>query len=152
MTNTESEHAGSRTAMAGEIGILARRRIEAGIIAPIYEEMRNQVGEELAQSILDTAIPKAAITAGKDFTARTPGGTTLRTFQELQDLWTQDSIVSDNAYLWNFPVILRPRPVVIQKNRIVSSVNESLRHIFEPGAQLAQYAVKRRTFNFHQRP
>lgn len=90
MTSRESQLAGSLSAMDGEIGILARRRIEAGIIAPIYEEMRNQVGEEKAQSILDNAIRKAAIKAGADFAARTPDGTTLRTFQELQELWTQD--------------------------------------------------------------
>ncbi|EHK78000.1 L-2-amino-thiazoline-4-carboxylic acid hydrolase [Sinorhizobium meliloti CCNWSX0020] len=89
MTDT-NERPKSRAAMDGEIGILARRRIEAGIIAPIYEEMRRQIGEEKARSILDTAIRKAAIKAGKDFTAKTPGGTTLRTFQDLQDLWTQD--------------------------------------------------------------
>lgn len=89
MTDT-NERPKSRAAMDGEIGILARRRIEAGIIAPIYEEMRRQIGEEKARSILDTAIRQAAIKAGKDFAAKTPGGTTLRTFQELQDLWTQD--------------------------------------------------------------
>ncbi|WDZ79502.1 L-2-amino-thiazoline-4-carboxylic acid hydrolase (plasmid) [Ensifer adhaerens] len=80
----------SRAAMDGEIGILARRRIEAGIIAPIYEAMREEIGEERAQAILDKAITKAAIEAGRTFAAKTPGGTNLRTFQELQDLWTQD--------------------------------------------------------------
>lgn len=84
------ERPASRAAMDGEIGILARRRIEAGIIAPIYEEMCRQIGEEKAQAILDAAIRKAAIKAGESFAARTPGGTSLRTFQELQDLWTQD--------------------------------------------------------------
>jgi hypothetical protein len=81
----------SKAAMDGEIGVLARRKIEAGIIAPIYEEMRERIGEEMAQSILDAAIRKAAIKAGADFAAKTPGGTSLRTFQELQDLWTQDN-------------------------------------------------------------
>jgi hypothetical protein len=90
MTDTTDERPNSRAAMDGEIGILARRKIEAGIIAPIYEEMRQQIGEEAAQGIIDTAIRKAAIKAGEYFAARTPGGTTLRTFQELQDLWTQD--------------------------------------------------------------
>lgn len=86
----DNERPGSRAAMDGEIGILSRRTIEAGIIAPIYAEMCRQIGEEKAQSILDTAIRNAAIKAGKDFAARTPGGTSLKTFQELQDLWTQD--------------------------------------------------------------
>lgn len=90
MTDTTDERPNSRAAMDGEIGILARRKIEAGIIAPIYEEMRQQIGEEAAQGIIDTAIRKAAIKSGEHFAARTPGGTTLRTFQELQDLWTQD--------------------------------------------------------------
>ncbi len=80
----------SRVAFEGEIGILARRRIEAGIIAPIYEEMCKQVGTEMAQSILDAAISKAAVEAGRSFADKTPGGTSLRTFEELQDLWTQD--------------------------------------------------------------
>ncbi|MFC2250318.1 L-2-amino-thiazoline-4-carboxylic acid hydrolase [Labrys portucalensis] len=80
----------AKAVMEGEIGILARRRIEAGIIAPIYEEMRERLGEELAQSILDSAIRKAAIEAGRSFAAKTPGGTDLRSFQDLQALWTQD--------------------------------------------------------------
>ena len=81
---------GSNPVFDGEIDILARRRIEAGIIAPIYEEMRERLGEEMAQSILDQAIRKAAIAAGRAFAAKTPGGTSLRSFQELQALWTQD--------------------------------------------------------------
>ncbi len=80
----------SRAVFEGEIGILARRRIEAGIIAPIYEELRERLGEEVAQSIIDAAIRKAAIAAGQAFAAKTPGGTDLRTFQDLQALWTQD--------------------------------------------------------------
>ncbi|NRP22306.1 hypothetical protein LPJGGPFB_05565 [Ensifer adhaerens] len=84
----------SRAAMEGELGILARRRIEAGIIAPIYEAMREEIGEERAQSILDKAVSRAAIEAGKAFAAKTPGGTNLRTFQELQDLWTQDDALT----------------------------------------------------------
>ena len=86
--------ASSRQAMEGEIGILARRRIEAGIIAPIYAVMREKVGEAMAQDIIDTAIRKAAIEAGRNFAAKTPGGTSLRTFQELQDLWTQDDALT----------------------------------------------------------
>lgn len=80
----------SRAALEGEIGILARRRIEAGIIAPIYEEMCARLGEGMAQEILDAAIRKAAVAAGAAFAARTPGGTSLRTFAELQELWTRD--------------------------------------------------------------
>ena len=48
----------------GELGILARRRIEAAIIAPIYDEMREAVGEDKARDILRRAIRRAAIEAG----------------------------------------------------------------------------------------
>ncbi|KQU72653.1 MULTISPECIES: L-2-amino-thiazoline-4-carboxylic acid hydrolase [Ensifer] len=96
MTNEDKtgDAATSRAAMEGELGILARRRIEAGIIAPIYEAMREEIGEERAQAILDKAVSRAAIEAGKAFAAKTPGGTNLRTFQELQDLWTQDDALT----------------------------------------------------------
>ncbi|WP_213304047.1 L-2-amino-thiazoline-4-carboxylic acid hydrolase [Paraburkholderia sacchari] len=88
MSNSPTER--SSAATEGEIGILARRRIEAGVIAPIYEEMCARFGEETAQSIIDAAIRKAAIEAGQAFAGKTPGGTNLRTFQQLQTLWTQD--------------------------------------------------------------
>jgi hypothetical protein len=78
----------------GEIGILARRKIEAGIIAPIYAEMCAQLGAEQAQSILDRAIREAAIGAARSFAAKTPGGTSLRSFQEIQHLWTQDDALT----------------------------------------------------------
>jgi L-2-amino-thiazoline-4-carboxylic acid hydrolase len=81
-------------AIAGELGILARRKIEAGIIAPIYAEMCARLGEEMAQSILDQAIRKAAIATGKAFADKTPGGTSLRSFQEIQSLWTADDALS----------------------------------------------------------
>ena len=74
----------------GEIGILARRKIEAGIIGPIYDEMVREIGDARAQAILDRAVSKAAIAAGRSFAERTPGGTSLETFQHLQSLWTQD--------------------------------------------------------------
>ena len=78
----------------GELGILARRKIEAAIIAPIYAEMCAELGEEKAQAILDKAIRTAAIEAARSFAAKTPGGTSLRTFQELQHLWTQDDALT----------------------------------------------------------
>lgn len=93
-TDKQSNDPTSRAAMEGEIGILARRRVEAGIIAPIYEAMREEIGEDRAQAILDKAITRAAIEAARAFAAKTPGGTNLRTFQELQDLWTQDDALT----------------------------------------------------------
>lgn len=77
-------------ATEGELGILQRRKIEAAIIAPIYEGMVREIGEERAQAILDAAVSQAAIDAGKSFAAKTEGGPNLLTFQALQELWTKD--------------------------------------------------------------
>ena len=77
-----------------ELGILARRKIEAGIIAPIYAEMCAQLGEARAQAILDRAIREAAMAAARSFAAKTPGVTSLRSFQDLLHLWTQDDALS----------------------------------------------------------
>ena len=73
-----------------EIGILARRRIEAAIIAPIFDELSLEIGEVRAQELLKRAIRRAAIEAGKAFAAKTPGGVNLKTFQDIQHLWTKD--------------------------------------------------------------
>jgi hypothetical protein len=91
-----------------EIGTLQRRKIEAGVIAPIYQEMAAQLGTEAAKEILGAAISKAAIAAGKDFASRTPGGTSLKSFEELQVLWTKDDalktdvlVSTENQYDYN---------------------------------------------------
>lgn len=78
----------------GEIGILERRRIEAAVIGPLYNAMRQEIGEEKAQAILDRAIREVAITVARSFAARTPGGTSLRTFQDLHVLWTKDDALT----------------------------------------------------------
>lgn len=86
MTDQSEKPAGA----ADEMGILKRRSIEAAIIAPIYRELVQEIGKERAQGILDAAISKAAIAAARDFAAAAGGNTSLRTFQDLQVLWTKD--------------------------------------------------------------
>jgi len=73
-----------------EIGILTRRRIEAEIIAPIYDELKQEIGEAAAQALLRRAIRRAAVRAGEQLAAATPGGADLETFQDIQRLWTKD--------------------------------------------------------------
>jgi hypothetical protein len=77
-------------ATADELGILARRRIEAAIIAPIYRELSAEIGEARAKAIIARAIREAAIEAGRDFAARTKGGVNLQTFQDIQHFWTKE--------------------------------------------------------------
>jgi hypothetical protein len=81
-------------ATAGELGILARRKIEAAIIAPIYDEMRKAIGEEKAREILRNAIRRAAIEAGAEMASRAPGGADLESFKAIQHLWTKDDALT----------------------------------------------------------
>jgi hypothetical protein len=48
----------------GELGIRARRRIEAAIVAPIYDEMRQALGEEKTRDILRARSSELTCTAG----------------------------------------------------------------------------------------
>ncbi len=73
-----------------DLPILKRRRIEAEILRPVFEEMVAAIGAEQARAILARAIEKAAIAAAAGFAARTEGGTSLTTFRDLYELWTHD--------------------------------------------------------------
>lgn len=73
-----------------ELGILARRRIEAEIIKPIYEIMKREFGIEKAQAVIGEAVSNAAIEAGRDFAAREKNGANIESFVALQHLWEKD--------------------------------------------------------------
>lgn len=73
-----------------QMGILQRRRIEAEIIKPIYEEMKTAFGEAAAKGVIERAIRKAAIEAGKQFAAQAKDGTSLASFSAIQPLWTKE--------------------------------------------------------------
>lgn len=74
-----------------QLPTIVKRRLQAQVIGPIYEEMARELGEEKAAHILDTAIRKAAIAEGRAFAARAPGGvTSMADFIRLYDLWTAD--------------------------------------------------------------
>jgi L-2-amino-thiazoline-4-carboxylic acid hydrolase len=92
-----------------ELGILARRRIEAAVIAPIFDEMRLAVGEEKAREILRRAIRRAAVAAGSEMAARAPGGASLESFKSILPLWTKDDaleieVVADKPGVLEFNV------------------------------------------------
>ena len=78
----------------GELGILARRKIEAAIIAPVYDEMRKAVGEDKARDILRRAIRRAAIDAGTEMASRAAGGADLESFKAILPLWTKDDALA----------------------------------------------------------
>jgi L-2-amino-thiazoline-4-carboxylic acid hydrolase len=88
----------------GAMGILARRRIEAEIIKPIYEIMKREFGAQRAQDVIGEAIRGAAIHAGQEFASREPNGTSVESFVALQVLWEKDDALdievrrSDSAH------------------------------------------------------
>ena len=73
-----------------DMGILARREIEANIIAPIYEILKRDLGQDRAQAVIAEAITKDAIKSGAEMAAREPHGANIETFVGLQHLWTKD--------------------------------------------------------------
>lgn len=110
MTQTAEDSAVSPA--ADEMGVLARRRIEAAIIKPIYDEMRQAIGEAQANEILRRAIRRAAIEAGQALAAKAPGGpdgADLKSFQDIQHLWTKDDalridVLEANEKVFDFNV------------------------------------------------
>ena len=73
----------------GDMPTLTKRRLQAAVIKPIYEEIAAELGDEKAQSILGNAIRKAAIAEAGEFAGKAPGGkTSLRSFIDLFELWT----------------------------------------------------------------
>jgi hypothetical protein len=77
-----------------ELGILARRKIEAEIIAPIYDEMRKAIGEARARAILKAAIRRAAVASGAELAKLAPGGGSLEAFKSIFPLWTKDDALT----------------------------------------------------------
>jgi L-2-amino-thiazoline-4-carboxylic acid hydrolase len=87
MTNESSQ---PREDADERMGILARRRIEAEIIKPIYEILKRDFGTDKAQAVIAEAIRGAAIEAGQHFAAQEPNGTSVASFVALQVLWEKD--------------------------------------------------------------
>ena len=77
-------------AAVASLGILARRRIEAEVLKPVYEELKAELGVERARHIISRAVRRAAIASGKAFAENTAGGTSLESFRGIQPLWTKD--------------------------------------------------------------
>ena len=98
-----------RNQPADELGVLARRRIEAAVIAPVYEEMVKALGVPKAREILGAAIRRAAVDAGAEMAERAPGGASLESFKSILHLWTRDDaltieVIADEPGVFDFNV------------------------------------------------
>ena len=94
--------------LEGELGILARRRIEAEIIKPIYEILKREQGKDFAAAVIGEAVGNAAIQAGKHFAALEQQAD-LKSFVELQVLWEKDDalkveIIASDAERYDYDV------------------------------------------------
>ncbi|MFQ5623601.1 MAG: L-2-amino-thiazoline-4-carboxylic acid hydrolase [Paracoccaceae bacterium] len=67
--------------------ILERRRIEAGIVKPIYEELVRQLGAERARAIISAAVRRDAVAQARNYAESEGGRTSLLSFQKLHEQW-----------------------------------------------------------------
>lgn len=77
----------SDTVPAG--GMLERRRIEAGILKHVYETVKASHGEAMARQIIADSVRRASVEQGSQMAAATPGGTSLQSFIDAQEMWTR---------------------------------------------------------------
>ena len=70
-----------------ELPIIELRRIEAGIIKPIYEEMVAELGEDTARRILRAAIRRNAIAQGRTLAAESEEPAGIAGFAKLLERW-----------------------------------------------------------------
>jgi hypothetical protein len=68
--------------------MIERRRIEAEILKPVYEELVKRLGVAAAEEILTTAIRQSAIAQGRSYAAAAGGETSLDGFAALLPQWT----------------------------------------------------------------
>jgi hypothetical protein len=93
-----------------EISTLTKRRLQAQVIKPIYEEMEQVLGAEKAQQILADAIRKASVAEAREFAEKAPGKKTdMASFISLYDLWSQDGaleveIIEESTDRYDFDV------------------------------------------------
>ncbi|WP_429299011.1 L-2-amino-thiazoline-4-carboxylic acid hydrolase [Paraburkholderia sp. GAS199] len=94
MTTTNSTPIAAPHADDDRLGILARRRIEAEIIKPIYQILKRDLGTEKAQAVIGEAVRGAAVAAGATFAAQEKNGTSIASFVALQVLWEKDDALN----------------------------------------------------------
>lgn len=79
---------------APTMGILERRRIEAEIIKPIYEEMVTAFGIDAARGVIERAVKKAAIAQAQAFASQEKVKPSLDSFEALQPLWRKEDALA----------------------------------------------------------
>ena len=71
------------------LSMLDKRRIEAEILKEVYETLKASHGEAVARQTVSESVRRSAIEQARTFAASVPGGTSLKSFQDIQHLWTK---------------------------------------------------------------
>ena len=71
------------------LSMLEKRTIEAEILKEVYETLKASHGEEVAKKTIEESVRRSAIEQARQFAASVPGGTSLKSFQDIQHLWTK---------------------------------------------------------------
>ena len=79
----------SQSAHPEGLSMLEKRRIEAEILKEVYETLKASHGEEVAKKTIEESVRRSAIEQARQFAAATPGGTSLKAFQDVMPLWTK---------------------------------------------------------------
>ena len=77
--------------------MLARRRIEAEIIKPIYEELCDRLGSETARQIIAAAIRKSAIAEGKAFAEKVGHRLGIEGLVKISTQWSVDDALESEV-------------------------------------------------------
>jgi hypothetical protein len=93
-----------------DLPILTQRRIEAAFAKGIYEEMKQELGEEAARRILTNAVVKLAKSTAAEMARDAPGGPSLDSFRAIQPRWTAEDalrteVISSTATEFHFNVV-----------------------------------------------
>ena len=91
------------------ISVLEQRRIEAGIIKPIYETLEAELGTARARQLIGTAIRKAALEGARRLAEEEGGATNLETFAVLLERWKEGNayemeVLAQNAEHFDFNI------------------------------------------------
>ena len=71
-----------------EMSVLDRRRIEAGVLGPVFKAFAREIGEEKAREIIGRTIVEIAKEQGQALAERV-GGNDLKTFAKAKEPWTR---------------------------------------------------------------
>ena len=79
----------SQSAHPDGLSMLEKRKIEAEILKEVYETLKASHGEAVAKKTVEESVRRSAIEQARQFAASVPGGTSLKSFQDIQHLWTK---------------------------------------------------------------